>query len=112
MKLEGLIVHICPREAWQAAQASGEYRAVSLETEGFIHCSRPEQVLAVANRFYREVPDLVLLWIDPRKLRTEIRWEPVDGGELFPHVYGPINTHAVSSVTSLIADKSGFFVNF
>ena len=58
--------------------------------------------LDVANRFYQGISDLVLLWIDPEKLTSEIRWENVDG-TLFPHIYGPINLDAVSSVTDLQA---------
>ncbi len=97
---EGLIVHICPRQDWLAARGTGVYRAGSLEKEGFIHCSRPEQVLAVANRFYRGVPDLVLLWIDPAQVIAEIRWEAADG-EVYPHVYGVLNTDAVEAVSEL-----------
>ena len=103
-----MIVHICPQEAWQAAQDNGEYRAASLASEGFIHASRPEQVLQVANRFYRGTPDLVLLWIDPQRVHAQIRWESVDG-DLFPHIYGPLNMEAVTAVTDLLPDEDGQF---
>lgn len=101
-------MHICEREAWEAAQASGEYRAASLDTVGFIHCSRPEQLLDVVNRFYREEPELLLLWIDPNKVKAEIRWEAADD-ETFPHIYGPLNIEAVTVVTDLIPDESGAY---
>ena len=101
-----MIVHICERGAWEAAQSSGKYRPASLDIEGFIHCSRPEQVLDVVNQFYREVPDLLLLWIDPDKVRAEIRWE-VARGETFPHIYGPLDIQAVSVATSLLPDENG-----
>jgi uncharacterized protein (DUF952 family) len=101
-----MIVHICERGAWEAAQSSGEYRPVSLDSEGFIHCSRPEQILGVVNRFYKEVPDLLLLWIDPNKVRAEIRWEAADG-EVFPHIYGPLEVEAVSVATGLVPDENG-----
>ncbi len=91
------LVHLCQRSAWEQALASGEYRAASLEKEGVIHCSRPEQVQRVALRFYQAVPELTLLWIDPNRVQPEIRWEAVDG-EIFPHIYGPLNLDAVISV--------------
>jgi uncharacterized protein (DUF952 family) len=94
------IVHICPRSEWEAARRAGVYRAASLETEGFIHCSRPEQVAAVIERYYRGEPDLVLLWIDPERLEVEVRWEAADG-ELFPHLYGPLAVGAVTAVEAL-----------
>ena len=106
---EEWIVHICPQETWQAARAKGEYRAPSLENEGFIHCSKPGQVLDVANRFYRSEPDLVLLWIHPELVEAEVRWEAVENGEVFPHIYGGLNTSAVSEVTDFVPDKNGIF---
>ncbi len=102
------LVHICPCEDWLAAQAAGKYRAASLDAVGFIHCSTPEQVLAVANSFYQNVPDLVLLWIYPARLSAEVRWEPADG-QLFPHLYGPLNLEAVVAVTGLFPDDDGIF---
>src|SRR3954452_20439739 len=93
-----LIFHITTAGEWDAAQAAGKYRAPSLEGEGFIHCSLPTQVTHVADWFYREVPDLVLLAIDPSRLGdSPLRWEPSAdqfAGD-FPHVYGPIPVDAV-----------------
>lgn len=94
------IVHICPRRDWLAAQAAGIYRAASLENVGFIHCSRPEQVPGVLQRFFAGAGDLLLLWIDPRRLQAELRWESADG-EQFPHLYGALNLDAVVGVEAL-----------
>ena len=65
-----LILHITTAPEWEAARATGEYRAPSLESEGFIHCSTPAQVVHVGDWFYRDVPDLVLLCIDPGALTS------------------------------------------
>jgi release factor glutamine methyltransferase len=95
-----LIVHLCQCMEWSKAQALGSYKSITFNQEGYIHCSQPEQILQVANRFYHDVPELVLLWIDPAKITSEIRWETSDD-ELFPHIYGPIDLVAVVSVTEL-----------
>jgi uncharacterized protein (DUF952 family) len=69
---------------------------------GFIHCSRREQVAKVASTFYRGRSDLLLLEIDPLQVGAEIRYENLeDGGELFPHLYGPLPVRAVVRVTPL-----------
>ena len=105
-----LILHITTAPEWAAAQASGEYRAPSLDTEGFIHCSLPTQVTHVADWFYRDVPDLVLLCIDPNRLSTELRWEPSAdefAGD-FPHVYGPIAAGAVVAAVPWSRGADGF----
>lgn len=117
------ITHLTTKSAWLAAQGMGEYRAESLETQGFIHCSTAEQILTVANSFYRGIPDLVLLWLDPGQLTAEVRWEdPVHSGPhadknqdentgLFPHIYGPINLNGVVDVVDFLPDADGVFRN-
>jgi uncharacterized protein (DUF952 family) len=102
------ILHICQALAWEQAQKRGDYRDQSLIEEGFIHCSAPEQVLAVANHYYRGERDLLLLWIQPERLAAELRWDPV-GETTFPHVYGPINLEAVRHVTRFLPDEQGTF---
>jgi uncharacterized protein (DUF952 family) len=107
-----LILHITTAPEWKTASEAGEYRAPSLESEGFIHCSLPTQVTHVAQWFYREVPDLVLLCIDPDVLTSELRWEPSAdsfAGE-FPHVYGPISVDAVVAALPWRSGEDGFAV--
>ncbi|HEY5664509.1 MAG TPA: DUF952 domain-containing protein [Ilumatobacter sp.] len=95
------IVHLALPGDWPAAGPAGDYRissrGVTLEQEGFIHCSFPDQVVAVANRFYGDLTELTVLEIDPRRLAAEVVVEPAADGvaELFPHVYGPIPNAAV-----------------
>ena len=103
-----LIVHLCQGKEWQAAQDTGVFTDTSLDQAGFIHCSRPDQLLQVANHYYRGVPDMKILWIEPSKVSSEIRWETA-GGSSFPHVYGPINLAAVISVSALAADSNGIY---
>ena len=102
------IVHLCQSADWQTALEQGYYQADSLTDVGFIHCSRPEQVVAVANRFYLGRRDLLLLWINPDLLRAELRWEASDG-DLFPHIYGPLDLDAVQAVVPFPAESDGHF---
>jgi uncharacterized protein (DUF952 family) len=95
-----LIYHIAAASDWRRAQDAGEYRISTagrtLEEEGFIHCSQASQVGPVASRFSAGRSGLVLLTIDTERLRSEVRYEaPPESDELFPHIYGPLNTDAV-----------------
>jgi release factor glutamine methyltransferase len=103
-----LIVHLCQRDTWLKSLEQGIYPSKSLGHEGFIHCSQPEQILKVANRYYQGVPDMVLLCMVPGRVTSEIRWESAEG-TLFPHIYGPINLDAVFSVTDFNPDLDGTF---
>ena len=117
MTLDAVIFHITQRSAWQSAQASGQYRHPSLDAEGFIHASTSQQVVPVANAFYRGQPDLVLLVIDGARLTSELRWEPPSGppaagiseSDRFPHIYGPLDLGAVVRVVDFQPDSAGQF---
>jgi uncharacterized protein (DUF952 family) len=116
-----LIYHITSRSAMLAASQSGEYRAASLRSEGFIHFSQLHQLLDVANAFYTGQSDLVILMVDPARLKAELKYEapahpsavaaaplPSDD-QRFPHLYGPLNFDAVSKVVDLPLPSSGKF---
>jgi uncharacterized protein (DUF952 family) len=97
------ILHLADRAAWESARATGTPYAMStrdltLEEEGFIHCATETQLPGVLDRYYRGLEHtLVLLEIDPARLGAEVRYEP-SGGDLFPHIYGPIPIDAVLKV--------------
>ncbi len=103
-----IILHICRAGDWREAQELGEYRADSLATEGFIHCSTLEQVAKTANRFYAGQMDLVLLVIDADRVPAELKYEAADG-DLFPHLYGPLNLDAVAEARSFAPAAGGKF---
>jgi uncharacterized protein (DUF952 family) len=92
------LLHIAERGAWSAATTSGEYAPRSLATEGFVHCSTSEQVVATGRRRYAGRSDLLLLSIDPERAGVPLKWERGPTGDLFPHLYGPIPTAAVTAV--------------
>jgi uncharacterized protein (DUF952 family) len=104
-----IILHISTPDAWDAAQATGSYRGDTLDTEGFIHCSTPAQVLGVAEAFFAGRHGLVLLAIDEARVQPEIRYEGAPGGDQFPHIYGPLNLDAVTRVAAFEPGEAGRF---
>lgn len=105
-----MILHITTAAEWEAAQALGDYRLDTLDTEGFIHCSTREQVLGPANAMYRGRADLVLLVIDPSRLAANLVYEDShETGVLFPHLYGPLNLDAVTQVVPFPPRTDGTF---
>lgn len=102
------LVHLCRSEDWARAQDLGEYRADTLGSAGFIHFSKPGQILKVANQYYPAAGNLLLLWIDPAWLVSELRWEASDG-DVFPHLYGPLNLDAVVATSAFQPDGDGVF---
>lgn len=95
------IYHIATRADWEAALRDGVYttstRGVTLAEQGYIHACDAARVAGVANAFYSgAAEELVLLTIDPSRVRAEIRYEDVPGADApFPHIYGPLTPDAV-----------------
>jgi uncharacterized protein (DUF952 family) len=100
------IYHLVPARIWQECTGP-TYSADSLASEGFIHCSYAGQVAGAANRFYADQADMLVLHIDPSRLASPLRDEPSGTGELFPHIYGPINRDAVVRVQALTRGADG-----
>ena len=103
------IYHITTAAAWAAARAAGAYSPDSLASEGFIHFSTREQLLWVADRFYRGEPGLLLLAVDTERLTAELRYEESEPGMRFPHLYGPLNLDAVVAAHPFPPKPDGSF---
>ena len=105
-----IIYHLTNRADWAAAQAAGQLRPESLAAEGFIHCSKDqEQMLRVAQRLYPGRADLLALEVDTALLAAPLVTEPSRSGELYPHIYGPLEIGAVTAIRPLIPNDGGGF---
>lgn len=103
-----IIYHLILGSDWEAAKAAGEVRPGSLAAEGFIHCSKDEeQALAVARRLYSGQGGMVLLDVDTGKLLSSVKREASRSGEIYPHIYGPLNADAVVVARLLELDGDG-----
>ncbi|MBA4420776.1 MAG: DUF952 domain-containing protein [Anaerolinea sp.] len=109
MDVPRYIYHILPEKEWKAARKMGSYSPPGYQVEGFIHFSFMEQVADTAGRYYREIPDLLVLKVDTSKVKPVIRVEQAPNGGWFPHLYGILNINAVTDVLPLKSDSNGDF---
>jgi uncharacterized protein (DUF952 family) len=92
-----MIYHVVSKTGWETAIELGHYEASSLSLEGFIHCSKKEQLKGVLERYYKGQKDLLLLHIDEEKLTAPLQYEHSPSvNEMFPHIYGRLNIAAVA----------------
>ncbi len=95
------IFHIADPDDWRIAPQTGSYttstRDTTLDEEGFIHCSRLDQVLGVLNFVYDDEPGpLTLLAIETDRLEAPWQLDDVpEAAGTYPHIYGPLNPAAV-----------------
>ena len=67
-------------------------------------------MVRVANARFAAARDLVLLCVAVERLSAPLRYEPGEPGsdELFPHLYGPLNTDAVLQAAPMVQGPDGF----
>lgn len=103
------IYKIAAGALWREAQVSGRFDGAPVDlADGYIHLSTASQVRETASKHFAGQTDLVLVGVDPDKLGAALKWEPSRGGQLFPHLYGPLDLGAVLFAEVLHIGPSGF----
>ncbi|KIL96842.1 hypothetical protein CCC_01708 [Paramagnetospirillum magnetotacticum MS-1] len=105
------IYHVCRRSEWQYAQTTGVYGGSSQdEADGFIHFSGPTQVKASVAKHRAGQDGLVIIAVATPSLGPALKWEVSRGGQLFPHLYGPLPLSAVIWAADLPLGPDGSHV--
>lgn len=86
-----LIYKILTAAQWSELQAAGQSRGAPIDiTDGFVHFSTAKQAAETAAKHFAGQDDLWLLALEADALGDDLRWEVSRGGQLFPHLYGPL----------------------
>lgn len=102
------IYHMCREEEWAAAQVSGLYHGSSQDrADGFIHFSAADQIVESAARHRAGQTGLLLIEVEADALGDDLKWEASRGGQLFPHLYGPLPVRAASRAVPLPLGPDG-----
>jgi uncharacterized protein (DUF952 family) len=87
-----MIYKILPLAAWDDALAKGRFDGSSIDLQdGYIHFSTAAQAQETAAKHFRGQRGLVVVAVEAEALGDALRWEPSRGGQLFPHLYGPLD---------------------
>lgn len=93
---------------YQQALNEGTLTRDSLTSEGFIHATPKSQLNRLANKYYKEKVQPLILVVNKQLIVPEVKWEPASGG-LYPHIYGPLNINAVTGVEEISLNNDGSF---
>jgi uncharacterized protein (DUF952 family) len=92
----------------QQMQRDGVFRGSPVDiADGYIHLSCASQLAGTLDRHFSGVEGLMLVAVDLAQLGDTVRWEPSRGGQLFPHIHGPLPLAAVMSVIALERTADG-----
>ncbi|NYH46098.1 uncharacterized protein (DUF952 family) [Micromonospora jinlongensis] len=100
-----MIYKLLSNTEWDNALAVGAFSGSAVDRQdGFIHLSGADQVVETARRHFAGATGLTLLSVAEERLGDTLRWEPSRGGQLFPHVHGPLPVAAVVAAQALPVD--------
>ena len=106
-----LIFKIVHFEEWPDAEEHGEYAGSEKDrSDGYLHFSTLKQLPGTLARYYAKQSDLVLVAVDNEKLGGALKFESSTEGELYPHLYSPLQISAVEWVRALKRGPDGEFV--
>ncbi|WP_375394974.1 DUF952 domain-containing protein [uncultured Sphingomonas sp.] len=72
-------------------ETTGTFAGAAVDlADGYIHLSTAGQLTETVDRHFAGQTDLHLAAIDLESFDTTLRWEESRGGEMFPHLYGPL----------------------
>ncbi len=104
----GHVYKIVARADWDAARRAGRFEGAAIDlSDGFIHLSTAAQAQETARRHFAGQAGLVLLKVDAARLGAALKWEPSRGGDLFPHLYAPLDCALVEAVTEIPLSPDG-----
>ncbi|HTX49517.1 MAG TPA: DUF952 domain-containing protein [Caulobacteraceae bacterium] len=93
---------IVSRQEWDAAVSAGVFQGAAIDLEdGYIHLSTAAQARETARRHFAGRKGLVLVRLDTARLGPALKWEPSRGGQLFPHLYAPLDPALAEAVTPI-----------
>ncbi|MDJ0823362.1 MAG: DUF952 domain-containing protein [Paracoccaceae bacterium] len=91
-----LIYKILRADEWQALRTEGETSGAPVDiADGFIHFSTAEQARETAAKHFAGAEGLHLAAFETDRMGDALTWEPSRGGDLFPHLYGPMRLQDV-----------------
>jgi uncharacterized protein (DUF952 family) len=120
MKKQDMIYHIAIEKDYLHSIKGDGYIPTNFNENGFVHCALDVSVISVANDYYSNVEDdLLLIKIDPLKLQSETKYESavpkkglgmqhISTSPVFPHVYGPIDNSSVEGIGVLSKEMNGY----
>lgn len=107
--MDGVAYKILTRAQFYELVRDGCFNGSPIDLrDGYIHMSTAAQARATAAKHFAGRDDLVLATVDLSGFTdTELRWEPSRGGDLFPHLYCPLERSAVIAHAALPLGDDG-----
>jgi uncharacterized protein (DUF952 family) len=102
------IYKLLTRPEWLAASDAGVFTGSPVDiADGFIHFSTAAQAQETGRKYFSGVEGLVAVAFEAEALGDGLKWEASRGGDLFPHLYGPLPTALAVEAMPVDLDEQG-----
>lgn len=100
------IYKIIDKQEWYTAKKNKKYLGSKKDIEdGFIHFSEQEQIKNTLDKYFKGVPNLLLLKVKTINLE-HLLWEQASDGNMFPHLYSSLNISDVVDELEIVLDNN------
>ena len=101
------VYKICSKSEWLVAKKNKKFIGTKKDIEdGFIHFSDKSQIKDTLNKYFSKKDGLILLKIETVNLDNLV-WEQASDGNMFPHLYAPLNISDVCNEYDIVLNKDG-----
>ena len=91
-----------------ALEKDGSFAGAPIDlADGYIHLSTEAQLTETVDKHFAGQTDLHVAAVDLDALGDAVKWEESRGGQMFPHIYGPLPLNAVVAYGPLERDADG-----
>ncbi len=95
-------------EQMAALERDGTFAGAPVDVQdGYVHLSTAAQLSETVDKHFAGQDDLHVAAVDLEALGDKIRWEESRGGQLFPHLYGPLTLDTVVAYSPLEREDDG-----
>ncbi len=96
-----MIYHITSKDTWEQEKDHAGFGEAELARFGFIHSSTLKGLLKILDRYEDDPDAYLILMIDERPLKEQIRYEEKDKDHLFPHFDNLIDSGLIQAILPL-----------
>ena len=102
------IFKLLTQEQWDAFKSEKVFSGAPIDiADGYIHFSSASQVAETAEKYFADLPTVILAEVDVENLSIPVAWEPSRGGALFPHLSATLPIGAVTRTSALEKGADG-----
>ena len=90
-ELPTIAYKVLTAEQMAALEADGNFAGAPVDlADGYVHLSTCEQLTETVDKHFAGQENLHVAAVDLGSFGGSLKWEESRGGQLFPHLYGPL----------------------